>query len=91
MSNMFDGCSSLESIDLSTFNTDKVTNMSYMIYGCSSFESINLSSFHTNNATDISWMFNGCSSLKKENIKLNENEKNISDYLDKNEYFKFVK
>ena len=74
---MFLGCSSLESIDLSSFNTNNVTNMSCMFCKCSSLKSIDLSSFNTNNVTNMSFMFFGCSSLKKENVKLNKNEKNI--------------
>jgi len=61
---MFSGCKSLESIDLSSFNTNNVTNMSYMFSCCKSLESIDLSSFNTNNVTDMSHMFSDCHSLK---------------------------
>ena len=67
MENMFKGCSSLKSIDLSSFNTTNVNNMARMFSHCSSLESIDLSSFNTtnaNNVKDMSWMFWGCSSLK---------------------------
>ena len=53
MSDMFSGYSSLESIDLSSFNTNNVTEMNSMFEGFSSLESINLSSFNTNNVTYI--------------------------------------
>ena len=53
---MFNKCSSLESIDLSLFNTTNVTNMSIMFYHCSSLESIDLSSFNTTNVKDMSYM-----------------------------------
>jgi surface protein len=69
---MFYYCKSLKSIDLSSFNTNNVTNMRYMFHNCSSLKSIDLSSFNTNNATDMSFMFYYCSSLKKENIKINK-------------------
>ena len=46
---MFNGCSSLESIDLSSFNTSNVTDMRWMFDECSSLKSIDLSSFNTNN------------------------------------------
>ena len=65
---MFSDCSSLESIDLSSFNTTKVTNMSSMFSDCSSLESIDLSSFNAINVADMSWMFTNCSSLKKKYI-----------------------
>ena len=61
---MFSGCSFINSIELSSFNTTNVNNMSYMFDGCSSLKSIGLSSFNTNNVNDICGMFFGCSSLK---------------------------
>ena len=77
MSHMFYECSSLESIDLSSFNTNNVTDMYSMFFGCTSLESIDLSSFNTNNVTYMYNMFYECSSLKKENVKINKNEKKI--------------
>ena len=35
---MFCDCKSLESIDLSSFNTNNVTNMSYMLSSCKSLK-----------------------------------------------------
>ena len=72
---MFSGCSSLEIIDLSSFNINNVTNMSSMFWKCSSLKSMDLSSFNTKNVTNKSFIFLRCSSLKKENVKLNKNEK----------------
>ena len=63
MGSMFNGCSSLTSIDVSNFNTNNVTNMSSMFSGCSSLTSIDVSNFNTNNVTDMRLMFDGCSSL----------------------------
>ena len=60
---MFCGCSSLEYLDLSFFDTQNVTNFSYMFCGCSSLTNINLSFFNTINATNMSCMFSWCSSL----------------------------
>ena len=64
ISYMFYRCSSLESIDLSSFNSNNIKYMSFMFYECSSLESIDLSSFNTNNVKDMSWMFYECKSLK---------------------------
>ena len=64
LSYMFSDCSSLESIDLSSFNTTNVTNMASMFDCCSSLESIDFSSFNTTNVIDMQGMFYGCSSLK---------------------------
>ena len=61
---MFYGCSSLKSINLSSFNSTNVNNMKCMFCKCSSLESINLSSFNTINVKSMECMFYGCSSLK---------------------------
>ncbi|MDE6925501.1 MAG: LysM peptidoglycan-binding domain-containing protein, partial [Acetatifactor sp.] len=60
---MFYGCSSLGSLDLSSFTTGNVTDMGGMFYGCRSLESLDLSSFTTGNVPDMRSMFLGCSSL----------------------------
>ena len=59
---MFDGCSNLTYIDLSSFNTENVTDM---FFGCSNLENIDLSSFNAQDSTDVSCMFYECSNLKK--------------------------
>ena len=61
---MFRECSSLKSIDLSSFNTSNVNDMSGMFYNCSSLKSIDLSSFNTSNVKDMRDMFYSCSSLE---------------------------
>ena len=43
MSYMFDGCSSLNSINLSNFNTNNVTYMSCMFYNCKNLKKENIS------------------------------------------------
>lgn len=60
MSHMFQGCSSLWSLDLSGLETSNVTDMSHMFDGCSSLESLDLTSFNTSNVTDMSSMFSFC-------------------------------
>ena len=58
------GCySNLTTLDLSGFNTSKVTKMNGMFLNCSSLTNLNLSSFNTSKVTDMSAMFSGCSSL----------------------------
>ena len=75
---MFYNCSSLKSIDLSSFNTNNVTNMSYMFYNCFSLKSIDLSLFNTNNVINMSYMFYNCSSLKSIDLsKFNTNNVKI--------------
>ena len=81
---MFVGCSNLTNIDLSSFNTKNVTNMSYMFYGCSNLTNIDLSSFNTENVTNISGMFYECSKLKKISINRKYNGKLINEAKDEN-------
>ena len=61
----FSGYEKLSSLDLSSFNTNKVTDMSNMFYGCSNLTELNLSNFDTSNVTDMNYMFCGCSKLNK--------------------------
>lgn len=58
----------MKGIDVSSFATGNVTDMSYMFQDCIGFESLNLGSFDTSNVTDMSYMFYGCQAL--ENIDL---------------------
>jgi len=68
----FCGRASLKSLDLSSFNTYNVENMSYMFSKCLSLISLDLTSFNTNNIKEKYSMFDECLLLKKENIKINE-------------------
>ena len=61
---MFHSCSSLTSVDLSSFNTANVYNMSEMFYGCIRLTSVDLSSFNTANVTYMTDMFYNCSMLE---------------------------
>ena len=59
----FNGFSKALSMDLSAFDTLKVTDMSDMFSNCSSLTSLDLSHFDTSNVTDMNNMFSNCSSL----------------------------
>ena len=62
---MFHGCSALTSLDLTNFNTAKVTHMNNMFEGCSALTTIYASDkFVTDNVSNGSDMFTGCKSLK---------------------------
>ena len=65
---MFYGLSNLRTIDLSSFNTQNVCNMSYMFYNCNQLPSINLSSFNTQNVYDMSYMFYNCNQIENLNL-----------------------
>ena len=64
---MFSGCSSLKSINLSSFDTSSVTNMLNLFYNCSSLTSIDVS-FNTSNVMYLQSMLPGCSSLESIDI-----------------------
>ena len=60
---MFRGCTSLTSLDLSSFDTSQVTKMSSLFSGCGSLTSLDLSRFDTSQVTEMSRLFDGCGSL----------------------------
>ena len=53
----------LTSLDLSSFNTENVTDMSYMFRYCTSLTSLDLSGFNTEKVTNMAGMFSYCESL----------------------------
>ena len=50
-------------LNLSNFDTSKVTNMSYMFSGMRNLTTLNLSSFDTSQVTDMRYMFDNMSNL----------------------------
>ena len=64
MSNMFYGCSALQTLDVSKFDTSRVTNMGSMFNGCSALQTLDVSSFNTSQVTSMRAMFAGCSTLQ---------------------------
>ena len=69
MSYMFKGCSSLEEVNLSNFNTENVTNMECMFSRCKSLEKLDLSNFNTNKVNYMIGMLYGCSDQFQRKIK----------------------
>lgn len=61
---MFSGCKSIESIDLTGWETSNVSNMSSMFQGCTSLNGISMSGLITSKVSNMSSMFLGCTSLK---------------------------
>lgn len=59
MLNMFRECSSLKSLDLSHFNTLKVTNTKEMFARCTGLQNLNISNFDMSNVTTKDNMFGG--------------------------------
>ena len=78
---MFDGCSSLKSVDLSGFiASSQLKQMASMFYDCISLISLNLSTFVTSEVSNFAHMFDNCESLKWIDIPNFKTEKII--YLD---------
>ena len=62
-SNMFSQLKSLTTIDLSKYNSSKVTNMNGMFYSDISLTTLDVSHFDTSKVLNMGSMFSGCSSL----------------------------
>lgn len=76
MGSMFSKCTSLETLDLSSFNTEKVTNMLAMFEGSMSLRTIKLpKGFIGSNVTDLNGMFRGCASLTELDLSGSNAEK----------------
>lgn len=67
MANMFYFCQRLTELDLTNFDTLKVTDMNYMFFKVRAQE-IDLSSFNTSNVTNMSYMFGECGFLTNINL-----------------------
>ena len=77
MSLMFQDCTSIAGLDLSSFNTSNVTNMPQMFRNCSSLINLDLSGFNTSKVTSMSYMFALCSSLTSLDLN-NLNTSNVT-------------
>ena len=63
MSLLFDHCQKLTSLDVTHFNTAKVTNM-YKMFNACGLTSLDLSNFNTEKVTNMEAMFSVCPKLK---------------------------
>ena len=78
MSIMFNKCYSLKTLNLCSFNTASVTNMSYMFNGCAKISMLDLGGFNTSRVTNMSYMFFGCNSLWPDYTKFDVS--NVTEY-----------
>ena len=62
---MFNKCLKIKVLDLSNFDTSKVSNMSHMFKECMNIEVLDVSHFDTSNVTSMEYMFAHCESLTK--------------------------
>lgn len=79
MSQMFKACYSLPNIDLTHFNTDKVTEMDQMFYACWSLTTLDLSEFNTSSVATMYQMFMSCNSLQTVYVNCNFTTENCKD------------
>lgn len=76
---MFSNCTSLETLDLSSFNTEKVKNMYAMFNGATNLRSIKLpKGFIASSVTDLDATFKGCESLTELDLS-GSNSENVKD------------
>lgn len=68
LSNFFNNCVKLTSVDFSGIDTSSVTNLSGMFYYCVLLTSLDLSMFNTNNVWNVSSIFYGCKKLETLNV-----------------------
>ena len=78
MNNMFDGCSSLTTLDVSKWDTSSVTDMSSMFYGCNALTNLDVSKWDTSKVTSMGYMFSGCNVLTSLDVS-NWDTSNVSD------------
>ena len=67
---MFDGCTSLTSVDLSGLDVSQATNLRGMFNDCSSLVAVDLSPLDTSKVTNMSQMFGNCSSLSSVDLSV---------------------
>lgn len=68
----------LTKIDLSSWDTSNVTDMSAMFQSCSALKNIDVSGFNTSKVTDMGYMFNLCYSLTRLDLS-NFDTTNVTD------------
>jgi len=75
---MFSHCSGLNELDVSNFNTQNVTDMSYMFFNCDGLTELDVSNFSTQNVTNMDAMFGWCGALTELDLS-SFNTQNVTD------------
>ena len=63
LNSMFDGCSSLTSLDVSNWDTSNVGSLNFTFDGCSSLTSLDVANWKTQNVYGMNGVFSNCSNL----------------------------
>ena len=74
----FDDCHAIETLDVSGFDTSKVTTMQSMFFNCYSLENLDVSGFDTRNVTNMRGMFSDCDAMATINVS-NFNTSKVTD------------
>ena len=77
---MFSNCKSLQTLELSSFNTSNVTDMMFMFWGCESLKTLDISSFDMSNFKNTYNMLSGCNSLRT--VKIPKDKKSMQKIID---------
>ena len=67
--NLFESCINIVEIDLSKFDTSRVTSMARMFNECEKLELINFGNINTSSVSDMSMMFQNCEGLEELDLK----------------------
>ena len=68
MHNLFNGCSSLTGVDVSTWNTSSVTDMYFLFNHCENLENLDVSTWKTDKVTNMRGLFRYCNSLPTQDL-----------------------
>ena len=65
----FQGCTALQTLDLSSWNTSAVTSMKRTFSECTNLTSVNLSNWNTSLVTNMEYMFYRCNNLTELDLR----------------------
>ena len=65
VTNVFENCKNLETVDISKWDTSHIQYFNRMFSGCHKLTEINLAGWKTDNLSYMAYMFNECFNLKK--------------------------
>ena len=79
---MFKGCSSLTTVDLTGMGCVKVCDAAWMFYGCRQLRSINMGNLDFCNVTSFNRMFSECSAIEEINLEsVHSRRPVLTDYM----------
>lgn len=81
-SSMFEGCTSIEELNLSSFDASAARYMNFMFSGCTSLSNVVLTGINTSNVTSFTRFLNGCESLASVDLSsLNTTSADMSSFF----------